>query len=196
MLHRLYERSTWDELKMAFKGRTRRMIQCKANGLGLQRHKAPKRTIEQVREAKRIAMRESRIRNPERLRDVRRAWYENNREAVLQKNRAWARRRFFRNKAARRCGATPEQLFGLWVRQRGRCALSGKKLDRTAHLDHVLPKARGGADCIENYRWVAPEVNLMKRDLTDTEFMAICKDCMAWIGERIDMIEKRNGPRV
>lgn len=113
-------------------------------------------------------------------------------KALPEKNRAWARRRFFRNKAARRCGATAEQLFGLWVRQRGRCALSGKKLDRTAHLDHVLPKARGGADCISNYRWVAPEVNLMKRDLTDTEFMAICRDCMAWIGERIAAVDSRH----
>ena len=192
MLRRLYERSTWDELMTALKGRTRRMIQCKANGIGLQRHKNPKRTLEQVREAKRIAMRDSRIRNPQRMRDVRRAWYWRNAQAVLTKNRKWARRHFFRNKAARRCGATAEQLFSLWVRQRGNCALSGRKLDRTAHLDHILPKARGGQNCITNYRWVAPEVNLMKRDMTDMEFFAVCKDCMEWIGERIQAWEDRN----
>ena len=87
MLHRLYERSTWDELKMAFEGRTRSMIQCKANGLGLQRHRSLKQTIEQIREAKRIAMRESRMRNPQRVRDVQRCWYAANRQHVLAKNR-------------------------------------------------------------------------------------------------------------
>jgi 5-methylcytosine-specific restriction endonuclease McrA len=189
MLHRLYERSTWDELKMAFEGRTRSMIQCKANGLGLQRHRSLKQTIEQIREAKRIAMRESRMRNPQRVRDVQRCWYAANRQHVLAKNRSWARRHFFGNKAARRCGATAEQLFGLWLRQRGRCALSGRRLDRTAHLDHIMPKARGGSDCISNYRWCSPEVNLMKRDMTDAEFMDICRDCMEWIGERIAAVE-------
>jgi hypothetical protein len=29
----------------------------------------------------------------------------------------------------------------------------------------------------------------MKRDMTDAEFMDVCRDCMEWIGERIAAVE-------
>ena len=53
------------ELLEKLPGRTIRVIQCKANGLGLSRTKPKKRTAEQTREAKRKHMAERRAENPE-----------------------------------------------------------------------------------------------------------------------------------
>jgi len=185
ILRSMYRDASWRELLDRLPGRSRSMITCKANGLALIRYRAPKRTPEQVREAKRLSMRKQRMINPQRCAEIQLAHYQRNREHVLRRNREWSHRHFFRNKASRRCGATASELFELWKSQRGRCALTGRKLDRTAHLDHILPKARGGIDHIDNYRWVCREANMVKRDLTDDEFVALCRDCMEWIGERI-----------
>ena len=86
--------------------------------------------------------------------------------------------------------ATHVELARLWKAQKGRCALTGARLDRTAELDHVLPKTRGGKDNIGNLRWVTHQVNFAKRDLTDEEFIILCGDVMRWIGRRIEMVEK------
>lgn len=102
-------------------------------------------------------------------------------------------RRFFWGKAMklRRVDrATAKDLAGLWKRQRGRCALTGARLGRDAHLDHKLPKARGGGDEATNLQWVAPSVNLAKRDMTDAEFVAMCANVMTWLGERIAHVER------
>ena len=81
--------------------------------------------------------------------------------------------------------AGPAEVAKLWRSQRGRCALTGRRLDRSAQLYHILPRARGGTDETANLRWVCAEVNLAKRDLTDAEFRALCADVVRWIGERI-----------
>ena len=61
------------ELLEKLPGRTIRVIQCKANGLGLSRTKPKKRTAEQTREAKRKHMAERRAENPEAMRAVSRS---------------------------------------------------------------------------------------------------------------------------
>lgn len=66
------------------------------------------------------------------------------------------------------------QLAGLWLRQRGCCALSGRPLDREAHLDHVVPLSGGGAHGIDNLRWLDPWVNVARQNLSDEEFAERC----------------------
>lgn len=62
-------------------------------------------------------------------------------------------------------------LFSLWHIQKGCCALTGIKLNRkTAHLDHIIPRSRGGDECISNYRWVCKDFNKSKGQLYDYEF--------------------------
>jgi len=77
---------------------------------------------------------------------------------------------------------TPMALLHLWWAQRGRCALTGVRLDRTAHLDHSVPLARGGPTSIENLQWVTPQANYAKRNYTSAEFFAICRQVVAFIG--------------
>lgn len=151
------------------------------------------RTLEQTREAKRLHMARRRATNPELVRAQQKAWCDANRELVRQKNRDYYNRRFFWARMTKLRGkgrASHIELAKLWKAQRGLCALTGAKLDRSAELDHIVPKTRGGQDNIENLRWVTHEVNFAKRDLTDHEFIALCGNVMRWIGRRIEMVEE------
>ena len=47
----------------------------------------------------------------------------------------------------------------------GRCFYSGRQLDRDSFaVDHVIPRAKGGDDCIENYVLCDPLINIHKSD--------------------------------
>ncbi len=150
------------------------------------------RTIEQVREAKRLFMARKRADNPEAARAYHRARHFKNHEANKLKMRAYYGRRFFWGRAMKLRGegrANTKELASLWKRQRGICCLTGRRLDRTAQLDHIMPKARNGSDRLDNLRWVCPEVNILKRNLTDDELLSVCSDVMSWIGKRIKEFE-------
>jgi 5-methylcytosine-specific restriction endonuclease McrA len=140
------------------------------------------------RERKRESMARRRAADPQAVREYQRQDYRNNRDARLAVMAAYQRRRFFWIRATKLSGVTAHDLARLWRAQSGLCALTGRRLDRSAQLDHKLPKARGGLDA-GNLQWVCQEVNLAKRDLTDVEFVALCDDVMSWIGKRIAMVQ-------
>lgn len=149
------------------------------------------RSAQETREAKRLYMARKRAENPELARAYQRQHHHNNRAKSLATMREYYSRRFFWGRAMKlrgACRATTKQLSALWKSQRGLCALTGRKLDRTAQLDHITAKARGGDDSIENLRWVCAQVNLAKRDLSDQEFIALCESVMAWIGQSINAV--------
>lgn len=134
---------------------------------------------------KREGMARSRVKNPERARRLQREWHHRNKPKQNAKARAYYSRRFFWGRAMKLRGddrASYLNLGHLWHRQRGCCALTGRKLDRTAQLDHIVPKAKGGSDAMANLRWVCPEVNYAKRDLADTELLRLCSDVVRTIG--------------
>lgn len=170
------------ELAVLLPGRNHRVIQCKANELGLKRAVDPGRTIEQRREAKRVAMNRARQSDPDGMRAKGRAWHYANRPANLIKMRDYYARRFFWGRAMKLRGegrATFRDLASLWHKQRGRCALTGRRLDRLAQLDHIVARARGGSDEKSNLRWLCKEANLARRELSDAEFVALCRDVVA-----------------
>lgn len=186
-----YATAPLDQLEQMLPGRHRRMIQCQANGLGLVRARLPKRTPDQVREAKRLQMASRREADPEAARAYSRSYHHANRKAQLEKMRAYQSRRFFWSRAKKCLGSTvhAKQLAALWKAQRGLCALTGRRLDRSAQIDHKIPRAKGGKDEIANLRWVCPEINYAKRDMSDEQLLAMCVDCMAWIGRRIAQVD-------
>ncbi|MDE2354780.1 MAG: HNH endonuclease [Betaproteobacteria bacterium] len=146
-----------------------------------------------IRKRKRESMARRRAADPQAARDYRNAYHSANREARTEKMREYYQRRFFWGKAMKLRGpnrATARDLAMIWKVQRGRCALTGRRLDRAAQLDHKLAKARGGGDELANLQWLCEEANLAKRALTDSEFVALCSDVMRWIGERIQMVEQ------
>ena len=186
VLREMYATVSLPEIEGLLPGRDRRMIQCKANGLGLVRQRAAKRTPDQVRAAKRAHMANKRAADPEAARAYQNGHRAKHRERINAKTRADTARRLFWARALRlRNGITARDLARLWKRQRGLCALTGARLDRTAEIDHKTPRARGGADVLENLQWVTPVANRAKRDLTDAEFLTLCQTCVRWIGRRI-----------
>ncbi len=139
------------------------------------------RTPDEVRKAKREGMARQRALNPEYMRRRQNQWYHRNRDRVRAQQAALYARRFFWARAGKLRGdrrAIMRALARMWRRQRGRCALTGRRLGRNAQLDHIRPISRGGSDKLSNIRWVCPEVNMAKRDLTDAEFFALCRDVM------------------
>ena len=177
------------ELLEKLPGRSIRIIQCKANGLGLVRIKPEKRTPEQIREAKRKHMAEKRAANPEAARAYQNVNRAKNKDRINAERRSHHITRLFWTRALKFRGVTAFDLAKIWRKQRGLCALTGRKMDRSAQVDHKMPLARGGSDDLSNLQWTTPEANRAKRDLTDIEFHALCMDAARWIGERIEAVE-------
>ena len=59
------------------------------------------------------------------------------------------------------------------------CYLTGQPIDlnksRSYHLDHIMPKSRGGDDSLANCQIACREANQAKGDLLVEEFLALCK---------------------
>ena len=156
------------------------------------------RSIEETRKAKREHMARRRAADPEAARKYHRERHHKNHEANKAKLRAYYARRFFWGRAMKLRGegrASAADLWRLWHKQRGRCALTGRRLDRTAQLDHITAKARGGGDAPSNLRWLCREANLALREMDDAEFVALCTDVMRWIGERIAQVSAMEAKR-
>jgi len=69
----------------------------------------------------------------------------------------------------------------IWDEQNGICELTGETLVRgvNASLDHRVPKSKGGDNSRSNLRWVHKIANTIKKDLTDEEFIALCRRIVA-----------------
>jgi hypothetical protein len=85
---------------------------------------------------------------------------------------------WFKGKAASHTGTARnwKEIEALWEQQGGKCAYTGLPLipGENAALDHVLPKSKGGWNHVVNLQWTRKEVNLMKNDLSHSEFLAFC----------------------
>lgn len=99
---------------------------------------------------------------------------------------------FFKWKARRSyIMLTAEELRGLWEKQNGLCALTGRQLDENAEIDHILPIAKGGDNSVDNSRWLCRAANQAKHALTDDEFFNLCREIVEskpyteWIGKQL-----------
>jgi 5-methylcytosine-specific restriction endonuclease McrA len=145
---------------------------------------------EKYRARKQESMARRRAADVEAARAYGRAYHAANRERQNGIMRDYAARRFFWSRFVKLRGrdkATPQDLARLWKKQQGRCRLTGRRMGRDAHLDHIVPKARGGDDSAANLRWLCPEANYAKRDLSDESFIALCEDVLKYFGSRSDL---------
>ena len=75
---------------------------------------------------------------------------------------------------------TAKQLSICYKKQKGFCALTGRKL--TSHNispDHIQHKSKGGLCSIENIRLVVKDVNFARHTLEDIDFIQLCKDVVS-----------------
>jgi 5-methylcytosine-specific restriction endonuclease McrA len=60
-----------------------------------------------------------------------------------------------------------------------KCALTGDEIDiyqpRTYEFDHIIPVTRGGTNNIDNLQLCTKKANQAKRNMTDEEFINLCK---------------------
>ncbi len=76
-----------------------------------------------------------------------------------------------------------------------KCALSGKEInleiDRNWQIDHIIPKSKGGDNSLENCQILLQEVNQMKNDLDESNFILLCKKILENKGYTINFgVEK------
>lgn len=76
---------------------------------------------------------------------------------------------------------TSKQLAELLDRQRRKCALTGRELTPdTASIDHIIPLALNGEHNIGNVQFVCTHVNASKGQLSNDEFIAMCREVAAY----------------
>ena len=114
-----YSSKPWSEME-AYLGLSRRTICCKANLMGLQRHREPQRSVAEAREAKRAGMARKREADRDGARAYSKAYWAENRDRLNAKTRQATQDRLFWGRALRLRGVTPFDLWKLWKAQRGR----------------------------------------------------------------------------
>jgi hypothetical protein len=64
-----------------------------------------------------------------------------------------------------------------WEQQNSMCIYSNRQLQLAkASIDHIVPTSQGGDHQAENLQWVLAEVNHMKNNLSEEEFLKLIKD--------------------
>jgi len=76
-------------------------------------------------------------------------------------------------------------LRAMLSRQNYQCALTGRELTpENCSIDHVVPLCKGGVHSIENAQLVVGEANHAKGNLTEEEFLQLCRDVVAYADKR------------
>lgn len=70
-------------------------------------------------------------------------------------------------------------------RQLYRCALTGRTLQpEVANIDHIVPLAKGGQHVPANIQILHEQVNQAKNSMTQAEFIALCREVVAFIDSK------------
>lgn len=94
----------------------------------------------------------------EYMREYQRAWKARNRDRLKEYRKAW------------KTGEKAGTLVGLMASQGGRCKLCGEDLKEARHLDHKIPRSKGGQSALDNYQYLCPPCNIAKGTFTNDEF--------------------------
>jgi len=115
-------------------------------------------------------------------------WRDSNKDKFLELKQEHKVRSFFKYRATtlRKHGVTlntndcATKLFWIWIKQKGICAYTGRKLhyDKTTHIDHIIPRSKGGSNYPDNFQFICSEANQAKSNLTHDEFIMLIKQIM------------------
>lgn len=74
---------------------------------------------------------------------------------------------------------TPKQLLDK-IGDNPKCYLTGRPIDlsdpKSYHLDHIIPKSRGGDNTLDNCGLACNIANLSKTHMTHEEYVALCRE--------------------
>ncbi len=96
--------------------------------------------------------------NPERRAEITSSWKENNQQRTRDLDRT--------AKARRRSAAgshTADEANAIRTKQKNKCIYCKCKLNKVAHLDHIIPLSKGGTNWPDNLQWLCAPCNLDKR---------------------------------
>lgn len=69
------------------------------------------------------------------------------------------------------------------------CYLTGRPIDlncpQTYHLDHIVPRCKGGDNSLENLGFTCKEANQAKSGLLLEDFISLCKDILEFQGYNV-----------
>jgi len=110
-------------------------------------------------------------------------WYEKNRVSQKEHSKKQYRARgrfqymaYWANKWYKNGEISAFDIWKIAKKQKLRCALSGEKLtSENASLDHILPKSKGGLNTVSNIRLTTKNINMARKNLSDEEFIELCK---------------------
>lgn len=117
-------------------------------------------------------------------------WRERNKEKIAAYQREYQRKwkednkdrlRAYRRKAKH--GESPSSLQALLASQRGLCKLCGGDLTKARHLDHIVPRSRGGKSEMSNYQYLCPTCNMAKGAQSSEEFLEHIKRILLYNGK-------------
>lgn len=136
---------------------------------------ASKRWREEHPDKVRAASKKWREAHPDRVAECQARYREKHPDRVREANkRRWSERRTEeRARNARHYAARRQaQTSGLWEKQGGMCYYCGADLSDGYHVDHFIPRARGGPDEPENLVLSCPTCNMKKHTTMPDEFIA------------------------
>jgi 5-methylcytosine-specific restriction endonuclease McrA len=68
------------------------------------------------------------------------------------------------------------------------CSLTGRSINlldsRSYQLDHIMPRAKGGDNSLDNCQLTCREANQAKHELTTEEFIALCREVVSHFDNR------------
>lgn len=74
------------------------------------------------------------------------------------------------------------------------CYLTGDPIDisktRSYHFDHIVPRAKGGTNTIDNLGVCTKEANLAKNELTEDQLVELCKKILIHHGFEVNRLSK------
>jgi 5-methylcytosine-specific restriction endonuclease McrA len=64
------------------------------------------------------------------------------------------------------------------------CQLTGRRIDLSDgpsyHLDHIIPKTKGGSNDLDNCQLLCKQANQAKANMLTEEFIQLCREVLDW----------------
>jgi 5-methylcytosine-specific restriction endonuclease McrA len=111
-----------------------------------------------------------RAENGDRIRELDRAAAKRWRAAHPFEAKQWSAKQRAIKRNAKTEPISKKQIDNLLVKQRGRCAICGKKM-KAWHVDHIVPLSKGGEHGIKNFQLTHPRCNMTKKAQHPIDYM-------------------------